>query len=894
MIPYILHVTVITTICFFFYKLLLQKETFYRWNRWMLMGCLALAFLLPLLPAPRIGGLWAVGDKVASQKVVAAARPVDVDAQQPVFVSQPDEVVTEAKPLKKETRQLMNDARPTRKEAVSRPVVANDPPVKPAGEHSPVTAHTSVVTGRSSASEHASAGWGAAAAVVAVTVVRWLFYVYLFGVLIFGFNFILQLGILLFQSYSSPVIRDGRYRIVETSANRAPCSFGNTIFINPASYDWETYNQILIHEKTHVSGRHTIDILLAEVAVVCQWFNPFAWMYRREVENNLEFLTDAAVLQHEDVEPMAYQLSLLRVSAPHLPFSLTNNYNQSLLKRRIVMMNSQRSSGRTIWKYFFLLPIFTALVLLLNKPAVYSQAPGASRSKKVVAAAPLVAGAPAVMVGTSVAAAPAIADTVVPAVGSNAVTVPAVAVAAPVAAPGVVAPVPAVALAPGVAIAPQQHIAVSISPEISVSPMPALAPLPAVAPVLAETVALSDTLTDGAWFVTSSDSKLSFELKADDNDENHFWSSTLKVEKSEINPFPGAGNVSFRLVRDAGTMVFTGQFDGQQGFGHFHFQGDDGYFKALQQIGVEDVEGRRQLSFFIANVKKEFADMVVHNGYPHISGRMLISFSALHIDKEFIQYWRSSGLQDLEEPRTLITLKAQNIDKAYVEELKAAGYDHLSARELSSLRAMRVTGAYVRSMGRDKDNQMIPVRELISYKAMNIDSNYLISLRKVGYPNLDRHDVVILYNMHVTAEYIRSLQDMGFKDMSPREIVRLKSQDVSPEFVRDFKDLGFGDLSAKDLVTMKAMKVTPDFVKGFRDIGYKDLSPSRLGMLKATGVTPEFVSEFKKIGFDDIPVSMLPSLKSMGVNAEWVSKMREKGFVSKDLNKYIRLKNDFN
>ncbi|WP_431216859.1 hypothetical protein ACQ86N_21245 [Puia sp. P3] len=54
------------------------------------------------------------------------------------------------------------------------------------------------------------------------------------------------------------------------------------------------------------------------------------------------------------------------------------------------------------------------------------------------------------------------------------------------------------------------------------------------------------------------------------------------------------------------------------------------------------------------------------------------------------------------------------------------------------------------------------------------------------------------------------------------------------------------------------------------------------------------MSELKKIGFEDIPLSVLPSLKSMGVNAEWVSKMKEKGFVSKDLNKYIRLKNDFN
>jgi len=950
MIPYILHVTVITTICFLFYKLLLQKETFYRWNRWMLMGCLASAFLLPLLPAPRIGGLWAGQDKSASQKVVAAARPVGVDAQQPVIASQPHEGKEVAsQPVAADHPRVVDHAsvQPVTEHL---PVTDHAPVVEhssetdhaPLMEHLPVTDHPQVaerspVAKLSPVTDHASASWGAGAAVMAATVVRWLFYAYVFGVLIFGFNFILQLGILLFQSYSGPVIRDGRYRIVETSGNRAPCSFGNTIFINPASYDWETYNQILIHEKTHVSGWHTIDILLAEVAVVCQWFNPVAWMYRREVENNLEFLTDAAVLQHEDVQQLAYQLSLLRVSAPHLPFSITNNYNQSLLKRRIVMMNSKRSSGRTIWKYFFLLPMFTALVLLLNKPAVYSQTQGGAKNKKASAgkaadkarvAGPAAPAAPADVTGA--ASTVRSADTARPSDVSGSVGASAGSGSSSghpdtdagdlnwdfswdfhvPAAVRLDAAVPVAAVDPIISVAPV--ISVAPAHTLSAGPRPALGPSPAVGPV--PTMALQpltyvqpditvsdmainvrgpmDTLREGSWFVTTSDNKLWFELKAED--EDHSWSSSLKVEKSEINPFPGVGNVSFTLVRDAGTMSFTGQFDGQQGFGHFHFQPADGYFNALQQMGVEDTEDRRQLSFFMANVKKEYADMVVHNGYPHISGRMLISFSAMHIDKEFIQYWHSSGLQDMDEPRTLITLKAQNIDKAYVEEMKAAGYDHLSARELSSMKAMHITGAYVRAMGRGSDNQMIPVRELVSYKAMNIDSNYVGSLRKLGLSNLERRDIASLYNMHVTPEYIKSLQDMGFSDLSVREIVQLKSQDVNAEFVKSFRDAGLADLSARELVQLKVTRVTPEFIKGFRDLGYKDISSSRLSMLKATGVTPEFVSEFRKIGFDDIPLSVLPSLKSMGVNAEYVSKMRDKGFVSKDLNKYIRLKNDFN
>jgi hypothetical protein len=372
-----------------------------------------------------------------------------------------------------------------------------------------------------------------------------------------------------------------------------------------------------------------------------------------------------------------------------------------------------------------------------------------------------------------------------------------------------------------------------------------------------------DDLTDGSWFITTTDGKLWFELKAEEDD--HSWSHSMTVEKSEINPFPGMGNVTFKLTRDAGTMTFTGQFDGQQGFGHFHFQADDAYFKAMTQLGVEELDGRRQIAFFLSNVKKDYASMVVHNGYPHVKARELVSLSAMHIDQEFIQYWRGAGLAETDEPRTLITLKAQNIDKSYVEELKAAGYDHLTARELVTLKSQQINGAYVRSMGRRRDNEAIPVRELISYKAMKIDSDYLASLRRLGYTDLEPREVTSLYSMHVTADFIKGFQDIGYKD-----------------------------IPVHDLRSLKSMGVTPEYVKGFRDIGYEDLSASRLGSLKSMGITPEFVGEFKKIGFDNIPLSTLPSLKAMGVNADYISKMREKGFMSNDLHKYMRLKSDFN
>jgi hypothetical protein len=197
---------------------------------------------------------------------------------------------------------------------------------------------------------------------------KWLFYIYWIGVAAFGLNLLLQLVVLLYQAYTKPFVRDGIYRIVELSGDKAPCSFGNNIFINPEKYDWDTYNQILLHEKIHIQQGHSFDILLAELVLVFQWFNPFAWLYRKELENNLEFLTDDSVLHHKEVDRSSYQMSLLKVSTPNLALGITINYNQSLLKKRIIMMNAKKSNLHIMWKYFILAPLLGCLVCALNEP----------------------------------------------------------------------------------------------------------------------------------------------------------------------------------------------------------------------------------------------------------------------------------------------------------------------------------------------------------------------------------------------------------------------------------------------------------------------------------------------------------------------------------------------
>jgi len=926
MIPYILHVTVITTVCFLFYKLLLQKETFYRLNRWTLLSCVAVSFTLPLLPVPRE---WSWRDKWKERAAEVAIAPEQAgEGGQPLRLGgQPGQkaaLLADALPLPAAVNQELSGHRAHRSgetTVVQEPTAADEQPFvhgqrvvhepgivhEPTATHGPAVAHEprvdqamAAVSGIGEAGDKSSktttgtpAGKNGAGTLarffsgaLLLLAVQWLFYVYLLGVVIFGAGFLLQLGVLLYQSYARPVIKDGRYRIVEISGDRAPCSFGNTIFINPERYDWETYNQILIHEKIHVSGRHTLDIVVAEIALVIQWFNPFAWLYRREVENNLEFLTDAHVLLDASIERSAYQLSLLRVSAPHLSFSLTNNYNQSLLKRRIVMMNSQSSSRRTVWKYFFLLPLFTGLMCALNKPAI---ALGEATTKLSMTplfglVTPVVdtVKKPAGTGDTASAAGRKPASRVRVEGGSDEGSGAAVGYGNVSGDGDAYGPNSAVTIA-GDNEANPQAIKAMVDAYNQAYSAPALADLSPLDVKLKVNVdaggqmklwggdvysSANDTVpTDGAWYATSYGDRLSFELKA--GDEDHNWDYTLHVDKSEITPFPGQGNVSFKLVREAGTVEFKGQFDGEEGFGHFHFTPDAAYFPALKQLGVEDIEDRRLFGFFALNIKKDYVNMLTHNGYPHISQRDLLSLAAMHVDEAFIQYWKGANFGDGEggsmDPRTLIRLKALHIDRAYVDELKAAGYDHLSLRDLETLKAQHIDKAYIQSMGHGANNEPIPVRELVSYKAMHIDSAYLQGLRKLGYDNLSTRDVTSLYSLHVTPEFIGQLQALGYKE-----------------------------LTARDLMNLSALHISPEFIKGFRDIGYTDLSSHELSGLKGVGVTPDFVAGFQKLGFDHIPARTLMQLKVRDVTSEYISKMRAQGFDSKDLMKYMRLKTDFN
>jgi len=838
MIPYILHVSILITAGFLFYKLLLKKLTFYSLNRWILLSCLVTAFVLPLLPIPSQWNWreWSVSSRVttpsAQATVVAPVIAPPATVSPVIVVQEPDIRSVATKPV----------VTPLSGTDVRKPDVS---PLPSRVSAAPVVAGPSLVS----------------------RILPGLFYLYLFGVVILGFNMLRQMVLLLVQRYKGPVIRDERFRIITTASIHSPCSFGNIIFIQQHRYDPDTYQQILLHEKVHAGGWHTVDIILAELSIIFQWFNPFVWLFRREMEDNLEFLTDRRVLQHPGIERSAYQLSLVKVAAPDLPLSITSNYNQSLLKRRIVMMNAQNSSRHTAWKYFFLLPLFIFLAGVLNRPAAQAQRSKDHR-KSGVPAAPAAAApvSPVVTVVTDVSPANVQSDV------QSVVTVQA-------AAPAVSVPVdlPTPSAVPDVQVNP------------AVISTPVIVPVPSVSLSFGDTSRPSSRASrmEGSWFITNyrQDSKEKVTIDLRDQDEDRRWNSSFSVPRSKL-ALSSVGKVEFDLTREAGNMHFTGQFDGEQGFGHYKFQPDAGYLARMREKKII-VEEDELLSFFLLDINKSYVDMIQANGFPDISKGHLISMAALGVDEAYLRGVREMGYNDLSEGH-LITFKALHIDKDYIADLRKGGYDHLPAEKLITFKSLKIDGTYLHSFPAST-----PPQDIITYKSLRIDSDYVASLKREGYTNIPSGDIVSLRSLNVTPEYIKGFHEIGYKDIPVHNLISLKSLGVTPAYVKSFQDVGMTDISPNDLNTLKSLGITSEYVKGFVALGYKDINVHHLASLRSLGITPEFIKGFNDIGFKNIPLNQLTSLKAMGVTPSYVSKMKEKGFTSDDLNKYIRLKSSW-
>ena len=142
-----------------------------------------------------------------------------------------------------------------------------------------------------------------------------------------------------------------------------PFSFGRTVYLHPARHPAPAeLAAVLAHEQAHVRQAHTLDVLLAHVATALFWLNPAAWLLRRALLDNLEYLADAATLR-TGLDRRAYQYSLLRLGPAGGSPALVSPFSFSTLKNRILMMNQPASARLQLLRYALAGPLVVAVAL---------------------------------------------------------------------------------------------------------------------------------------------------------------------------------------------------------------------------------------------------------------------------------------------------------------------------------------------------------------------------------------------------------------------------------------------------------------------------------------------------------------------------------------------------
>nr|WP_294929233.1 M56 family metallopeptidase [uncultured Flavobacterium sp.] len=155
------------------------------------------------------------------------------------------------------------------------------------------------------------------------------------------------------------------FKFIDVPENIAPFSYFDYIVYNSSMYTASELENIIEHEKVHSDQNHTIDVLISRIFCVLFWFNPIIWLYKKAILQNLEFIADNEAAKKIS-DKKAYQYTLLKITTHESCVAITNHFYQSLIKKRIVMLNKNQSKKRNYWKYYAILPALVAFVLLFQ------------------------------------------------------------------------------------------------------------------------------------------------------------------------------------------------------------------------------------------------------------------------------------------------------------------------------------------------------------------------------------------------------------------------------------------------------------------------------------------------------------------------------------------------
>lgn len=200
-------------------------------------------------------------------------------------------------------------------------------------------------------------------ALVAAIVLYWA------GVVFFVARYIVTIVHLLrLMSSGRRVTDDEGRQIIVLPRSIAPFSWFGRIVLSEEDYAAHS-REILLHESAHIRKRHSLDLLVADLCTWLQWFNPAAWLLKRELQTVHEYEADAEVID-QGIDARQYQLLLIKRSVGSKFYCVTNHFNHNKLNKRITMMLKKKSNRKATWKYLYVIPVALCTVTVFARPEV--------------------------------------------------------------------------------------------------------------------------------------------------------------------------------------------------------------------------------------------------------------------------------------------------------------------------------------------------------------------------------------------------------------------------------------------------------------------------------------------------------------------------------------------
>jgi bla regulator protein blaR1 len=189
------------------------------------------------------------------------------------------------------------------------------------------------------------------------------FYVVITSILLI--RFALNIFRLLNKIKKNKKVNYQKTSLVLINERSLPYSFFRYVFVNRTDYEnGKIEKELLMHEEAHCLQYHSIDIIIIELMNVFLWFNPAIWLIKKAILLNHEFLADSTVLS--TVELGDYQNTLLNLVLRNNSTCLASNFNYSLTKKRLIMMNKETTKDWAILRKITIIPLFLILVVTLT------------------------------------------------------------------------------------------------------------------------------------------------------------------------------------------------------------------------------------------------------------------------------------------------------------------------------------------------------------------------------------------------------------------------------------------------------------------------------------------------------------------------------------------------